>query len=115
MTAFFPPFIRALPAPDTPFAMDAHIVPSEHVMTMFYEVDHDMSVPEHAHGAQWGVVLTGEMDMTIGGETKTYRAGDTYYVPPNAPHITAIRAGYTGIDVFADANRYQPLAPKSEQ
>ena len=71
---FFPPFLRALPAPDSPVAMDAHIVPSEHVLTMFYEIDHDLEVPEHAHGAQWGVVLAGEMELEIEGRASTYRA-----------------------------------------
>lgn len=110
MTSFFPPFIRALPRPASLFDMDAHMVPSDRVVTMFYEVDHDMVVPEHAHGAQWGVVLDGEMEMVISGESRIYRTGDTYYVPPDAPHLARLRAGYKGIDVFADADRYTPRA-----
>jgi len=104
---FFPPFIAALPAPVSPVPMTAHIVPSEHVLTMFYEIDRDLEVPEHAHGAQWGVVLAGEMDLIIDGASATYRAGDTYYVPDGARHIARIRAGYRGVDVFADAHRYE--------
>lgn len=106
MTSFFPPFIAALPVPASPLAMIAHIAPSEHVLTMFYETDHDLEVPEHAHGAQWGVVLAGEMDLAIGGDRATYRQGDTYYVPDGARHAAWIRAGCKGVDVFADANRY---------
>lgn len=104
----FPEFIRALPAPDSPVDMDAHIVPSDQVLTMFYEIDNDVEIPEHSHGAQWGVVLEGSMVMIIDGETRTYQRGDTYYVPPGASHITRIAAGYRGIDVFADADRYEP-------
>jgi quercetin dioxygenase-like cupin family protein len=91
--------------------MDAHIVPSEHVLTMFYSMDHDVDVPEHAHGPQWGVVLAGTMEMTIAGETRTYSKGDTYDVPDGAPHAVRIRAGYRGVDVFADPHRYEPLVP----
>ena len=40
------------------------------------------------------------------GETKTYRRGDTYYVPDSVAHSAVISPGYVGIDVFADANRY---------
>jgi quercetin dioxygenase-like cupin family protein len=108
MTSFFPPFIEACPAPDSPVAMTAHIVPSEHLLTMFYEIDDDVLVPEHRHGAQWGVVLAGSMDLTVDGTTRTYSRGDTYYVPADAPHIATIRAGYRGVDVFADAHRYEP-------
>jgi quercetin dioxygenase-like cupin family protein len=107
---FFPPFINALPVPDSPVAMAAHIVPSEHVLTMFYEIDDATEVPEHAHGAQWGVVLQGEMELVIEGVAATYRAGDTYYVPDGARHIARIGAGYKGVDVFADAHRYE-VAP----
>jgi hypothetical protein len=64
--------------------------------------------PEHAHGAQWGVVLEGAIDFTIDGETRTYSAGDTYFVPDGAAHSAVIHPGYVGIDVFADADRYGP-------
>ncbi len=107
MSDFFPPFIRDLPAPDSPVRMQARIVPSDYVLPMFYEIDEDVEIPEHRHGAQWGVVLVGEMEMVIEGEARTYRAGDSYYVPPGALHIARIRAGYKGVDVFADADRYR--------
>jgi quercetin dioxygenase-like cupin family protein len=110
MGEFFPPFITALPAPDSPVAMHAHIVPSGHVLTMFYEIDDDVEVPEHAHGAQWGVVLAGEMELVIDGVGRSYTRGDVYYVPDGAPHIARIAAGYKGIDVFADPARYAPRA-----
>ena len=106
MSEFFPPFLRALPAPDSPVAMDAHIVPSEHVLTMFYEIDDAVEVPAHRHGAQWGVVLAGSMELEIEGTTATYAAGDSYFVPDGALHTARISAGYKGIDVFADADRY---------
>lgn len=107
MTDFFPAFITALPAPDSPASMAAHIIPSEYVLTMFYEIDRDLEVPEHAHGAQWGVVLSGEMDLAIEGERTTYRAGDTYFVPAGTRHTAWMSAGCRGIDVFADAHRYE--------
>ena len=109
MSEGFPEFIRALPHPDSPVDMTAHIVPNELCLPMFYEIEGDTTIPEHKHGAQWGVVLEGSMDMTIGGETRTYEKGDTYYVPPGVLHVTAIRGPYRGIDVFADADRYLPL------
>ena len=108
---FFPEFIRACPAPDSPFAMDAHIVPSDYVLPMFYEIDEDVEIPEHVHGPQWGVVLEGVMEFTIAGETQRYERGDTYYVADGVPHIAHIHAGYKGIDVFSDPQRYLPVTP----
>ena len=77
-------------------------------LAMFYEIPDGVDVPEHAHGAQWGVVLEGSIDFTIGGETRTYGRGDTYFVPDDVAHSAVIHPGYVGIDVFADADRYRP-------
>ena len=110
-TEFFPDFIRACPAPDSPFAMRAHIVPSEHVLPMFYEIDEDVHIPEHSHGPQWGVVLDGIMEFTIDGQSRRYTRGDTYFVPDGVPHTAHIHAGYKGIDVFSDPQRYRPVKP----
>jgi quercetin dioxygenase-like cupin family protein len=106
---FFPPFIRALPVPDSPVQMSAHIVPSDHVLTMFYETADAVEVPAHRHGAQWGVVLAGSLDLDIEGRRATYGPGDSYFVPAEALHAARISAGYKGIDVFADADRYVPV------
>jgi quercetin dioxygenase-like cupin family protein len=115
MTEPFPDFIAALPRPDSPLAINARIVPSDHALTMFYEVDEELSVPEHAHGAQWGVVLDGSMLMTIGSDSRVYRRGDTYFVPAGVTHRTVIYPGYRGIDVFADAHRYTPRSREPRQ
>lgn len=104
----FPPFIRALPVPDSNFDFEAFMVGNDRAIAMFYETDHDLLVPEHSHGAQWGVVLDGEMEMVIDGVADRYRSGDTYYVPPGSPHLARLFAGCRGIDVFADSDRYTP-------
>lgn len=109
MTDAFPPFIDSLPRPNTPFPIRARIVPSEFVLTMFYEVDRQVDIPEHSHGPQWGVVLEGAMEMTIGGQTRRYSRGDSYYVHDGVAHIARIYAGYRGVDVFADPHRYDAL------
>ena len=105
----FPGFIRALPAPDSPLAgLRAFLLGGgEQPLAMFYEIPDGVEVPEHAHGAQWGVVIEGWVEFTIGGETRTYRKGDTYVVRDQEPHSAVISPGYVGIDVFADADRYQ--------
>ena len=44
---------------------------------MFYEIPDGVEVPEHAHGAQWGVVLEGTMEFTIGRRDEDLRAAAT--------------------------------------
>ena len=64
-------------------------------------------VPEHAHEAQWAVVLAGEIELTIGGETKTYRQGESYYIPAGVKHGAKIRAGYADATFFNQPDRYK--------
>lgn len=103
----FAEFIRTLPMVDSPLAsLRGWMLQTDQALAMFYEIPDGVELPEHAHGAQWGVVLEGAIDFTIDGDTRTYRRGDTYYVPDGIAHSAVIHPGFLGIDVFADANRY---------
>jgi quercetin dioxygenase-like cupin family protein len=110
MSEAFPQFIRDLPMVDSPLAsLRGWMLQTQQALAMFYEIPAGVDVPEHAHGAQWGVVLQGSVEFTIGGETHTYERGDTYFVPDGVAHRAVISPGFVGIDVFADADRYRPL------
>lgn len=56
----------------------------------------------HAHPhAQTSYVVSGEFDVTIGGETRRQRCGDSYYVAPNVTHgCVCLEAGVL-IDNFS--------------
>lgn len=55
----------------------------------------------HHYHSQITHIESGVFDVTIGDETQTLKAGDSYYIPPNVPHgATAIEAGLL-IDVFS--------------
>ncbi len=68
----------------------------------------DADIPEHSHEAQWGAVLDGEIRLTINGERRVYKRGDTYLIPRNAPHRATIKAGYKDVTVFDQKDRYKP-------
>jgi quercetin dioxygenase-like cupin family protein len=109
---YFPEFVRDLPQPDSPLpGLEAWMLQTDRAMAMFFELPDGVEVAEHVHGAQWGVVLEGRLEFTIGGETRVYERGDTYFVPAGVPHSAVIHPGYVGIDVFADADRYRPRTP----
>ncbi len=60
------------------------------------------TIPLHAHPhEQVGMMLEGEADFTIGGETRRVRAGDRWHIPGQVPHtITALGATVRALDVF---------------
>ncbi len=82
------------------------VVRSDHGLVAFFSFLKDMELPAHSHGAQWGTVVEGEIEFTIGGETKTYRPGDSYSIPADVEHGALIKAGTRVIDFFEEADRY---------
>lgn len=105
----FPEFIQSLPALDVPFPEDVirtHAVRSDSGLVVYFSVLQDFDLPEHSHGPQWGAIFSGELELTIAGETKTYRPGDTWDIPAGVPHSAKIKAGSRLMDVFAEPDRY---------
>jgi len=70
-------------------------------------------VAPHAHGAQWGVVIDGAMELTIGDKTQTYRKGDSYFIPKGTVHSARFRTRTFVIDIFADKKRYKAKKAKA--
>ncbi|WP_170360270.1 cupin domain-containing protein [Ruegeria arenilitoris] len=105
----FPDFITAFPKLDVPFPEDVvqtAVIRSDAGLAAFFTFLQDMELPLHSHGAQWGTVIEGEVDLTIGGITKTYRPGDSYSIPAGVEHGGQIKAGTRVIDVFEEPDRY---------
>lgn len=109
-TMELPDFIRNLPRADLPFdesKVVGHALSSKDGLLVFFEFFEDFDLPAHSHGAQWGTVLEGEIALTIGGETRTYRQGDSYFIPAGVMHSARIPAGLKVIDCFEEADRYK--------
>lgn len=105
----YPDFIRAFPGINVPFPDDVvqtAVIRSDAGLVAFFTFLKDMKLPMHAHGAQWGTVVEGEIEFTIGGETRIYRPGDSYSIPAGVEHGAMIKAGTRVIDVFEEADRY---------
>jgi quercetin dioxygenase-like cupin family protein len=58
-------------------------------------------VATHSHPHdQVGYVLRGSMQLTVGEETQTCRAGDSYYIPGDVPHSAQTEEDALVLDVF---------------
>ena len=105
----YPDFFESFPRIAVPFPEDVvqtRAIRSDAGLVVFFTFPRDLTLPMHAHGAQWGTVVEGEIVFTIGGETRTYGPGDSYSIPAGVPHGAVIRQGTRVIDVFAEADRY---------
>jgi len=105
----FPEIVARLPEADVSFkGVKVRLLQGPTACAIFVEAREEAEVPEHSHGAQWGIVVAGEMDLTIGGMTRTYHRGDEYVIAAGVPHGAKLRAGTRVIDFFDDPNRYRP-------
>ena len=67
----------------------------------------DVEVHKHSHASQWGVVLDGEIELTINGNENIFAKGDTYFIPKDVQHSAKIKAGYKDLTLFNQKDRYK--------
>jgi quercetin dioxygenase-like cupin family protein len=72
------------------------------VMMSLIEIAPGAVMNGHSHPhEQAGLVLEGQFDFTIGGETKTLRQGDAYVIPGGVEHSLVGSAGWSlALDIF---------------
>ena len=106
----FPDFITTLPVLDIPFeGMSGHLLQGESQQVAFVRADTDTTVPEHSHRAQWELVIAGEARLTMGGETRTHRQGDSFHIPEGVEHSARVLAGYRAVVFFDQIDRYRAM------
>lgn len=105
-----PAQIKKLPKANIPLSgVEAYISQGENHQILFMEFNEDVHVPEHSHGAQWGVVLSGKIELIVNGESNIYVKGDQYYIPKGVVHSAKIFAGYSDISFFDEKDRYNVM------
>jgi quercetin dioxygenase-like cupin family protein len=104
-----PEFLTGLPQLGAPFPSDVvktHALHSDDGLMVIFEVLQDIDLPMHSHKAQWGTVLEGRLELTIGDDTQVYLPGQSYSIPSGALHGGKISAGSKLLDIFEEADRY---------
>lgn len=108
MKDIFPGPIKKLPGADIPLdGIKAYLSQAVDHQVIFMQFDADVELPEHMHKAQWGVVLEGQIELTIAGNKNIYCKGDRYFIPEGVLHSGKIYAGYADITFFAEKDRYK--------
>ena len=107
MSRVYPELFANLPRTDVGVdGVDARLVQGPAQQVVFMEFDHDVEVPEHSHAAQWGIVVAGEMTLSIEGVPRTLRKGDSYFLPAGVKHSAQIKKGYADVTMFDQVDRY---------
>jgi quercetin dioxygenase-like cupin family protein len=71
-------------------------------------------VPEHRHGPQIGIVVAGEVDITIGGQRRVCHSGDMFEIEDQEPHSAVLAPGTLVLEVFQENDRYPVPASDSQ-
>jgi len=99
--------IKDLPEIDASFpGVRGWLLQGDSRQVVFFDIEAIGAVLPHKHGEQWGVVLAGEMKLTVEGVTHHLRPGDWYHIPAGAMHSAEFLSRFQAIDVFADRDRY---------
>lgn len=106
--SFFPEIVTKNHSADIPIeGVESYLIQARQQQFIFMEFSIDVEVAEHSHNAQWGLVLDGEIDLTIAGQQKTYKKGDNYYIEKSVKHSAKIKKGYKDLTLFDQADRYK--------
>jgi quercetin dioxygenase-like cupin family protein len=104
----YPDVITRLPLADVPVdGVRGWLSQAPDHQIVFFEIEPIGEIPLHSHGAQWGIVVEGEMELTIGDLTRRYGPGDSYFIPAGVEHGAKFHSRVRAIDVFADVDRYK--------
>ena len=105
-----PAIITRLPEADLPFpstTVKTSVLQSGQGQLVFFQILKDVELPAHSHKGQWGTVLEGQVELTAGGQTRTYGPGGAYYIPAGVVHSARVPAGTTIIEFFEEPDRYR--------
>ena len=72
------------------------------LMANWVTIEPNQVVPLHQHPhEQLGIMLEGELELTLGDETRLLGPGDAYTIPPQLPHSArTLDKGCVVLDVF---------------
>lgn len=85
MAGQYPDKIKSLPLYDGRF--DAYKLAATGSDVLFASYPAGTSIPAHSHDTDnYGVITRGALQLTIDGQTSTYRTGDWYQVPAGVLH-----------------------------
>lgn len=106
-TAILPPEVLALPTVEIPVAgVTGYCLQDDSKQVVFFIFEEGVSLPDHTHCEQRGLVISGELVLEIEGETNLYQAGDHYVVPEGAHHRASFSQQTLVIDMSDAPDRY---------
>ena len=97
-------FVRADPAAARPLfpGVSIRATAGDALMLSLVTFEPGTAVPDHAHPhEQMGIMISGQLEFTIGGMTETLTTGDIWRIPGGVAHSArAVGGPAVALDVF---------------
>jgi quercetin dioxygenase-like cupin family protein len=104
----FPEMIENLPDVDLNLpGVQAKLFQGPGMQAVFFTLQGPAEIPAHSHQAQWGVILAGEVELTIDGQPHLFRRGDSYTIPEGVVHSARVPTFMQALDFFNEGQRYK--------
>ena len=102
-----PAFIESCPEIDVPVpGARGWLLQAGDKQVVVIDFAETVEVPEHSHAEQWEFALRGKVELRREGRTEVIEAGDNFFVPAGQVHGATVHAGYRGLILFNEADRY---------
>ncbi|CAN5912102.1 cupin domain-containing protein [soil metagenome] len=82
--------------------VEIRTTPGQEMMLSVVTFEPGALVPEHHHRhEQMGLLISGRLEFTIGGQTRILHPGDLWRIPGGVPHrVVALDGPAVALDVF---------------
>ncbi len=108
LSSVLPEEIRTLPQVEVPVAgVKGFSLSDDQKQVVFFIFDEGVTIPDHSHCDQRGVLVSGEMVLEINGQTNLFQPGDVYHVPEGVKHRTSFSKRTVLIDMSDKPDRYK--------
>lgn len=97
------PFVALddLPVKELMPGFAAKFIHTEGLTVGYIHIKQGSVLHEHFHvNEQITSIISGELEMTVGGHTKLLKAGEMAVIPSNVPHGVVAKTDVYAIDVF---------------
>jgi quercetin dioxygenase-like cupin family protein len=106
----FPAWIRSLPSVSAKITgADGKLLAGTQGQVVFWHFTDGGRVPPHHHGAQMGIVLSGNLALTIDGHDQELGPGDHFVIEAGQVHSAIVGAGSSIIECFEEPDRHTPM------
>lgn len=97
-------FLENIPARELIPGFFGRFVHGSQCTLAFWDIKAGCVMPQHQHPhEQITHIVSGELEMEIGGEKMLFTAGSVHVIPPNVPHGAVAKTDCKVIDSFSPA------------